>query len=206
MTVNTYIALMKHSVPVPRYYVSVKVYNPSKNDKSCAESPCFPVFGRTGALSLNEGSDTFPNNGGNRVSGDFEVVTPAGVSSEKLELDCGTVGESEKVPNESSSSMRSNFCVDEPDRGNESACGKGEGGAGQRPGLAAARSISVIVRACCDFFSSLIVGFEVLAVEGGGRIDSEGFTALLRGRGGDRVRRADEDGELAKSLSPNCLL
>lgn len=51
-----------------------------------------------------------------------------------------------KVPNESSSAMRSTFLDVSPGTGNESACGKGDGGAGHCPGLAAAISIRLSVR------------------------------------------------------------
>lgn len=62
-----------------------------------------------------------------------------------------------KDPNDSSSPIKSTLPFGAaPGTGKERACGNGEGGAGHRPGAAAARSMRLNVWRCCaalTFFS-----------------------------------------------------
>ena len=80
-----------------------------------------------------------------------------GFSSVEEDDEVGAASELDSnVPNESSSLIDSKSAPDfgrPATTGNSSACGSGEGGAGHRPGLAAARSMRLRVCRCCDAFT-----------------------------------------------------
>lgn len=86
---------------------------------------------------------------------DAGVLKSVGAGLEALGGDDdGDSASDSNAPNESSA-MKSSLGGG-PRDGNARACGRGDGGAGHRPGRAAARSIRLRVCRCCDaltFFS-----------------------------------------------------
>lgn len=141
-------------------------YNPSKKDKSCADSPpdlaLVPLLalvvldGRNvGCTRPKLGWDELCETGGNDCAvGRVALPDRLGLRSVEDEDEGG--GASwfvSNVPNESSSLNDSRsvaFCGGTPGTGNSSACGSGDGGAGHCPGRAAARSMRLSVCRCCD--------------------------------------------------------
>jgi hypothetical protein len=111
-------------------------------------------------------------------------------------VDAGLSPLSSNAPNDSSSPNRSTappFCALSK-IGKSRAWGRGDGGAGHRPGRAAARSMRLSVRWCCVFFSS---GDRMGTAAGafGGSTLSVGREDLDGGRGGEGVPTPGDDGE-----------
>lgn len=146
-----------------------------------------------------DGCDTGPGKSGTDPK-PSPAAEPVRKEFSKSADDDSGASPSSPIPDALSSSRSTCF---EPDPGtgigNERDCGKGDGGAGQRPGRAAARSMRLSVCWCSALFT-FARGFgsaDVNCSFGGGPEGRRGDFA--RGRGGDGVRST---GEVSKLSNP----